>query len=119
MAAVYSMAAGSTSAAATADSNLSYSTTNLDWGSKGWTFLLFVRKSSWDLSPLCFDSLFQIIIIVHWYVLILEIFSSVMIVILIGFEIGSSLGSTVTFGWMLTCVKIPLSRVIVLYLFCY
>ena len=60
-------------------STLSYSTPNFDWGSKGWNLFLiisnygpwiygfslgwYVRKSSWELFPMCFNSLVHIVLI--------------------------------------------------------
>ena len=42
----------------TVASTLYSSTPHLDWGSKVWTLLLFIRESSRELLPLCFNSLF-------------------------------------------------------------
>ena len=88
--------------AATTASTLSSSTTHLNWGSKGWTFLLSVHESSWELFPLCFNSLLHSTLIVYCSGILLARWSSGMLTILLGFEIGSSLGFTLIFVWMLT-----------------
>ena len=41
----------------TVASTLYSSTTHLDWDSKVWTLLLYIRESSRELLPLCFNSL--------------------------------------------------------------
>ena len=95
-------ASGSASTVSTEESALSSSTTHIDWGSKGWTFSLYVRESSWELFPLCFDSLVQLILVVCCTGIIFMFLSYGTLAILLGFNIVSSLGFTVIFVRMLT-----------------
>ena len=87
---------------ATKESTLSLYTTHLDWGSKEWTFSLYIRKYSWELLPLCFDSLLQIVLIVSCAGILFTRLSSGTIDILLGFKLVSSLDFTIIFFWMLT-----------------
>ena len=107
MAAASATASGSV---ATTASTLSSSATHLDWGSKGWTFSFYVRESSWEIFPLCSDSLSQIVLIVCFAGLILKRLSSGTLVILLGFELGSSLDFTVIFVRMLCMDNLYLLR---------
>ena len=92
----------SASTAATTASTLSSCTTNLYWGSKGWTLFICVRKSSCELFPLRFESAVQIVHIVCCTGLLLVQFSSGAITILLVFALGSSLGFTVIFVRIIT-----------------
>ena len=80
---------------ATAYATTSSSTTHIDLGSKGWNFSLYVRKYSWELFPLCFDSLVQLISIVCCAGFLLARFSSGTLAIFLGFEIVSLLDFTI------------------------
>ena len=102
MAATSAAAYGYASNASIVASTLSSSTTYLYWDSKGWTILLFVCKYSWGLLLLCFNCLVQIILIICCDGIILARLSSVALVVLLGFELGSSLGFTLIFVWILT-----------------
>ena len=88
--------------ASTAASNLPSYTTYIDWGSKGWTFLSDVHKSSWELFSLCFEFSYQLVPIVCLSGLILARLSSGTLAILLGFKLGSSLDLTVISVQMLT-----------------
>ena len=88
----------SASTAATTASTLSSCTTNLYWGSKGWTFLLSIHESSWEISPLCFNSLVQILLVVYFSGHLLARLSSGMLEILLVFKIGYVLGFTLIFS---------------------
>ena len=102
MADPYSMASRYVSTAATAAYSMSYSTNHVGWGSKWWNFFLSCRESSWNLFPLCFDSLVQLVLILCWSGLLLECLSSSTLVVLLEFEISYLLGFTVIFVWVLT-----------------
>ena len=61
-------ASAAASVSASTSTNAAYillcSTFNLGLGTKGRTFLLYVRKSYLELFPLCFESLVHIVLIV-------------------------------------------------------
>ena len=77
----------SASTVSTVASTLSSSTTHLDWGSKGCTFLLSVHRYSSDIFPLCFNPL------VRTELLFVRLTSGTL-AILLGFKLGSYLGFT-------------------------
>ena len=102
MATTSSAASGSASTVPPAASTLSSSTSNLDWGSKGWTLLLSVQNYSWDIFSLCFNSLIQLVLIVCCVGILLARLSFGKLVILLGIKLRSLLGFTIIFVRMLT-----------------
>ena len=87
-------ASGSALTAATTASTLSSCATHLVWGSKGWAFLLSIHEYSWEISPLCFNSLIQIVLVVYFAGHLLARLSSSMLAILLVFKIKYLLGFT-------------------------
>ena len=99
-------ASAAASVSASTSTNAAYillcSTFNLGLGTKGRTFLLYVRKSYLELFPLCFESLVHIVLIVWCAGVVFTRLSSGTIAILLGFEPSSFLGFTIIFVHMLT-----------------
>ena len=80
--------------AVTLASTLTSSNTHIDWGFKIYTFLLSIRQYSWEISPLCFNSLVQIVLVVCCAGLLLACLFSGALAIFLGFELGSLLDFT-------------------------
>ena len=102
MAVASDKSSGSASIVVTAASTMYSSATHIYWGSKVRNFSLYVRESSRELFPLCLDSLVQLVRILCWSGILLTRFSSGMLAILLGFNIGSSLDFVVIFVRVLT-----------------
>ena len=102
MAATSNAASRSASTMAATASALYSSTTHIDWGSKGQNVLFSVHKYYWELFPLCFIFLVQIVLIVCYAGIILALLSSGMLAILLGFELGSLLGFTIIYVQIFT-----------------
>ena len=101
MAATSAAVSVSASTVATTTSNLSSSNNCIDWGFKGYHFMLFIRGSSWEILTLCSNSLVHLILFVCFDGILLVRLSYGTLAILLGIYLGSLYGFTLIFVQML------------------